>query len=259
MKPVYIKTLSIAAPGLIGLEQALPIMKGETLWQTSEFPKLAPQLLPANERRRMTNYIKLAIHVANEANIPEKSLAAVFSSSNGDCQITDHICNTLSQTPKFISPTQFHNSVHNAPSGYWAIAAKSAAASTSLSTGDSSFSSGLLEAVSQVLTQQADVLFVGYDYPATAPLNKFIDVSEPFATAFVLGLEKNKNSYGSIKLEVTSNVNKSRCINSSLNKLQDSNPIAESLPLLETLCLKSSNTLYLPYLNEMKLKVEVEQ
>lgn len=259
MKPVYINTLSIAAPGLIGLEQALPILKGESQWQTSEFPKLAPQLLPANERRRMTNYIKLAIHVADEANLPDKALAAVFASSNGDCYITDHICNTLTKTPKFISPTQFHNSVHNAPAGYWAIAAKSPAASTSISTGDSTFSSGLLEAVTQVLTQQHDVLFVGYDYPATAPLDKFVDVSEPFATAFILSLEKNKNSYGSIKLEVTSNNNISICNNSSLNSLQNSNPIAESLPLLETLCLKTSNTLYLPYLNNTKLKVEVTQ
>lgn len=259
MKPVYINTLSIAAPGLIGLEQALPIIKGEVAWQTSEFPKLAPQLLPANERRRMTNYIKLAIHVADEANLSEKSLAAVFASSNGDCQITDHICNTLSQTPKFVSPTQFHNSVHNAPSGYWAIAAKSQAASTSLSAGDGSFSSGLLEAVTQVLTQQDDVLFIGYDFPAAAPLDKFVDVSEAFATAFVLSLEKNKNSYGSIKLKVIDEANKSCCKNTSLNNLQNSNPIAESLPLLETLCLKMSDILYLPYLNNTKLKVEVTQ
>ena len=260
MKPVYINTLSIAAPSLIGLEEALPVLKDKSPWQTSEFPKLAPQLLPANERRRMTNYIKLAIHVADEANLSDKALAAVFASSNGDCQITDHICNSLSQTPKFISPTQFHNSVHNAPSGYWAIAAKSPAASTSISTGDSTFSSGLLEAVTQVLTQEYDVLFVGYDYPATPPLDKFVDVSEPFATAFVLSLEKNENSYGSIKLEISSDNNKkSSCNNSSLDSLQKSNPIAESLPLLETLCLKSSNTLYLPYLNNTKLKIEVAQ
>jgi len=259
MKPIYINTLSIAAPSLVGLEQALPILKGENLWQTSEFPKFAPQLLPANERRRMTNYIKLAIYVADAASLPDKTLSAVFASSNGDCQITDHICNTLSQAPKFISPTQFHNSVHNAPSGYWAIAAKSPAASTSLSAGDSTFSCGLLEAATQVLAEKHDVLFVGYDYPATAPLNKFIDVSEPFATAFVLSLEKNENSYGSIKIEVTSSHNKSSCENVSLNHLQNSNPIAESLPLLETLCLKTSKTLYLPYLNNSKLKVEVSQ
>ena len=260
MKPVYINTLSIAAPSLVGLEQAMPVLTGKTQWQTSEFPKLVPQLLPANERRRITSYIKLALHVADEANLPDKALPAVFASSNGDFYITDHICNTLTMDPKHISPIQFHNSVHNAPSGYWAIAAKSPAASTSISTGDSTFSSGLLEAVIQVLCQKQDVLYVAYDYPATAPLDKFSDVTEAFATAFVLSLDKTENSYGSIKLDLSNdNKEKSHCINESLNKLQDSNPIAESLPLLEALCLKNSTTLNLPHLNNSTLKVEVAQ
>lgn len=260
MKPVYINTLSIAAPGLLGLEQAMPVLTNKSPWQTSEFPKLAPQLLPANERRRMTSYIKLAVHVADEANLTDKTLPAVFASSNGDFYITDHICNTLTMTPKYVSPTQFHNSVHNAPSGYWAIAAKSPAASTSISTGDSTFSSGLLEAVTQVLSLQEDILYVAYDFPATAPLDKFNDVTEPFATAFVLSLNKAENSFGAIKLEVANdNISKSHCINTSLNILQKSNPIAESLPLLETLCLQESNILYLPYLNKSVLRVEVNQ
>ncbi len=260
MKAIYINSLSIAAPGLVGLEQATPVLKGEQAWQSVEFPKLAPQLLPANERRRMTNYIKLAISVADQASTSDKSLGAVFASSYGDLYITDHICNSLSQTPKFISPTQFHNSVHNAPSGYWAIAAKSTAASTSLSTGDSSFSSGLLEAVTQVLSTEKDILLVAYDYPATAPLDKCVDISEPFATACVLSLTKNNNSYGSIKLSVNNEEKTcSQCRNQSLNQLQNSNPIAQSLPLLETLITKSTNSVYLPYLNDSKLKVEVQQ
>lgn len=261
MKPIYINTLSIAAPSLIGLDQAIPVLTGKAQWQTSEFPKLIPQLLPANERRRITSYIKLALHVADEANIADKALPAVFASSNGDFYITDHICRTLSMDAKHISPTQFHNSVHNAPSGYWAIAAKSPAASTSISTGDSSFSSGLLEAVTQVLCQKEDVLFVAYDYPAIEPpLNKFSGVTEAFATAFVLSLNKSENSYGAIKLDVTNESSeKSQCVNASLNALQNSNPIAEALPLLEALCLKNTTTVLLPHLNNAKLKIEVSQ
>lgn len=260
IKPIFINTLSIAAPGLIGLEQAIPALTGKSQWQSSDFPQLVPQLLPANERRRITNYIKLALHVAYEANQAEKTLPTVFASSNGDFFICDHICNTLSMHPKHISPTQFHNSVHNAPAGYWAITAKSPSASTSISTGESSFSSGLLEAVTQVLSQQQDVLYVAYDYPASAPLDKFNDVTEPFATAFVLSLDKTELSYGSIKIDVNHNkADISRCLNSSLNSLQQSNPIAVCLPLLEALCLKKTTTLHLPYLNNLKLKVEVSQ
>jgi hypothetical protein len=259
MKPVYINTLSIAAPNMLGLDQAIPVLSGKAQWQSTELPKLTPQLLPANERRRTTPYIKLALQVADEANIKDKQLPAVFASSNGDFQIANTICDTLTMQPKFISPTQFHNSVHNAPSGYWAIAAKSAAASTSISTGDSTYASGLLEAVTQVLSAQEDVLFVAYDYPAAAPLNKFSDVTEPFATACVLSLTKTASSYAAIQLAIThESSEKSECANASLNTLQKSNPIAESLPLLEALCLKNATSLYLPYLNNLKLKVEVK-
>ena len=85
-------------------------------------------------------------------------------------------------------------------------------------------------------------------------------MTEPFAIAFVLSLKENKNSYGSIKVN-TSTVagEKSHCKNDSLNKLQASNPIAECLPLLEALCLKTPTTLYLPHLNNLNLKVEVSQ
>ena len=258
MKPVYINTLSIAAPSLIGLEQAIPVLTGKEEWAVSEFPKLAPQLLPANERRRVTNLIKLALHVADEANIPGAALPAVFASSDGDLVITDNVCNTLTMDPKYISPIQFHNSVHNAPAGYWAIAAKSPAASTSISTGDTTFSSGLLEAVTQVLCQQEDVLYVAYDFPVGAPLDKFSKVMQPFATAFVLSLNKNNDSFGSIELDITHDeIDPSTCINTSLNVLQESNPIADSLPLLEALILKNTSTIYLPHLNNSKLKVDV--
>lgn len=260
MKHIYINSLSIAAPNLLGLQQALPVLTNKEQWQTTEFSKLAPQLLPANERRRMTSYIKLALHVTDEANITDQSLASVFASSNGDFFITNHVCNTLTMSPKYVSPTQFHNSVHNAVSGYWAIAANSPAASTSISSGDSTFSSGLIEAVTQVLTLEEDVLYVAYDYPATAPLDKFNDVTEPFATAFILSLNKTKNTLGKINLQITNeNKNKSQCNNTSLNTLQNSNPIAESLPLLEALYLKNSSTIYLPYLNDSMLKIEVSQ
>jgi Beta-ketoacyl synthase, N-terminal domain len=260
MKPIYINSISIAAPSLIGMEQAKPILMGEQQWQLSDFPKLVPQLLPANERRRTTSYIKMALQVADEANQNVESLPAVFASSCGDLSIIDHVCNSVMQRPKYVSPIQFHNSVHNAPAGYWAIAGKSSAASTSISTGNTTFSSGLLEAVTQALLQQQDVLYVAYDYPATAPLNKKTNISQAFATAFVLSPRRDETSYGCIKLSISNNSEgKSLCVNESLIALQKSNPIADSLPLLEALCLKNTTTLYLPYLNNSKLQIDISQ
>jgi hypothetical protein len=53
------------------------------------------------------------------------------------------------QDPLALSPTRFHHSVHNAASGYWAMASHSMAASTALSAFQNSFAAGLLEAATQ--------------------------------------------------------------------------------------------------------------
>lgn len=265
MKPVYISSIRLAAPGLIGEEQAVAILAKQQAWHTTEFPALTPQLLPANERRRITSYIKLALQIADETNSTRdttKPLAAVFASSNGDCFIIDHICNSTTLTPRHVSPTQFHNSVHNAPSGYWAIAAKSSMPSTSISTGNSTFASGLLEAVTQLLSSGEDILYVAYDYPPVepSPLVKFIDVSRPFAVACILSQNKNTQTAGTISLSIKNAAKeKSFCVNRSLNELQNSNPIADSLPLFEALYLKKTTQLYLPFLNNTLLQVDTSQ
>ena len=54
--------------------------------------------------------------------------ATVFTSSGGDGDNCHAICETLATTDRLISPTRFHNSVHNAPAGYWSIATQRDAA-----------------------------------------------------------------------------------------------------------------------------------
>src|SRR3546814_16767116 len=49
------------------------------------------------------------------------SLPSVFASTHGDLPIMDYMCATLASEPRTISPTKFHNSVHNAAAGYWTI------------------------------------------------------------------------------------------------------------------------------------------
>ena len=46
----------------------------------------------------------------------------MFASTYGDLAITDYMCSTLAKAPMTLSPTRFHNSVHNAAAGYWSIA-----------------------------------------------------------------------------------------------------------------------------------------
>jgi hypothetical protein len=85
-----------------------------------------------------------------------------------------------------ISPTRFHNSVHNAAAGYWSIATRSKAASNSLCGFDVSFAAGLLEAVTQVVVDQTRVLLVAYDAQYPPPLFVKRPIPEAFGVAFVL-------------------------------------------------------------------------
>ena len=70
--------------------------------------------------------VKLALAVGLEAcahagAIPAR-LPAVFTSSGGDGRNCHEICAALASAERLISPTRFHNSVHNAAAGYWGIA-----------------------------------------------------------------------------------------------------------------------------------------
>ena len=85
-----------------------------------------------------------------------------------------------------VSPTRFHNSVHNAPAGYWSIATGARGPSTSLCAHESSFAAGLLEAAIQAHAEATRVLLIAYDLPHPFPLSAVAPVSAPFGVALLL-------------------------------------------------------------------------
>ena len=113
-------------------------------------------------------------------------VSTVFASCGGDGPITHQICEALASATREISPTRFHNSVHNAPAGYWSIATRSHAPSTSLCGYHATFAVGLLEAVVQAAHDAAAVLLIAYDLPYPEPMHALWSVSHPFAAALVL-------------------------------------------------------------------------
>ncbi len=78
-------------------------------------------------------------------------MATVFSSSDGDGEVLASMLAALAQPQVVLSPTLFHNSVFNAPAGYWSIGVGALATSITVSAGAASFVAGLKEAHSQVL------------------------------------------------------------------------------------------------------------
>lgn len=134
----------------------------------------SPQLLAPNERRRAPETVAVALEVAlaacSAAGRDPALLSSVFASTHGDLSITDYMCETLANDPRTLSPTRFHNSVHNAAAGYWTIGAGAMTPATAISAFDASFGQGLLEALAQLAIGTDAVLLVGYDSSATGPL-----------------------------------------------------------------------------------------
>ena len=159
MSAWFIKSVGIAAPGLAGWSASRDILRGSTPYAAVAETPYAPALLPPNERRRATASVRQAFRAAEDAvsvaGVDARALASVFASSDADMAVLHRICAALAQTPRAISPTDFHNSVHNAASGYWSIAVQSTALTTTLSAYDASFTVGLLEAAALVASRSA--------------------------------------------------------------------------------------------------------
>jgi hypothetical protein len=224
-------------------------------------PAPATALSPA-ERRRCGKTVRLAIQVAAEASAnagADESTPSVFASSGGDSEILHNICETLATNPKDLSPTKFHNSVHNAPVGYWSIAHKATAPSVSLSCFDGTFAGGLIEAASWALTDMGGTLLVVYDLPAPEPLLSACPFTCGFAAAFVLSRDAASRSVAAVDIELTDDTGDISVMrNPNLETLRTGNPAARALILLEALALGKRGRLKVPYLDDTAVLLTVE-
>jgi hypothetical protein len=158
------------------------------IWQSGTSAQ--PTLIPARERRRAPQSVNMAVEVMNQAcgmaAMRPTDVAVVFSSSMGDMQITDYLCHTLSKTPRLVSPTRFHNSVHNAPTGYWSIATQSHAASSAISAFSNTAPMAFLEAAIQASVEGIPVLVVTQEGAAVPALRDSCPSNHPFSAALLL-------------------------------------------------------------------------
>lgn len=186
---VFVEAVGVLAPGLQDWETAGPVLAGARPFVAAPLAPLAPACLPAAERRRSSPSVRLAIAAAEQAmqgtSLAANAMATVFSSCEAAGIITHQLCEVLAGSRE-ISPTQFHNSVHNAPSGYYSIAKNAKLAASSVCRGRWSFAAGLLNAAAQALADDVPVLYVCYDSPLPAPLCEVMPIIESTAIALVL-------------------------------------------------------------------------
>jgi hypothetical protein len=257
---VYVNGVSVVGPGLIESDQTLAVLRGEKQWRHAPLPALKPTMLPANERRRTTPLIKLALQAMQNLLREQDDLntvASVFASSDGDLEIVDKMCRALADAAQMVSPTVFHNSVHNAPAGYWSIAASMHGSSTSISAADATFMVGLMEAMTRVIAEQGVVLYVAYDIPAPPPLHVKRPFAFPLAIALRLGSSAETGVLGTLRLHGETDKTWTRCRNVSLEPLREGVPAGYGLPLVEALCRRARMEVDMPYLSGKSYAVTV--
>jgi hypothetical protein len=145
--------------------------------------------LPANERRRSSQVVRLSLACAEQAlqasPFATDQLRMVFASDEGTGEVCQQMLESLATTRE-VSPLVFHNSVHNAPSGYFSIGHQNRQPALSVSLGRESFASGLLCAVTEAVSSGQPVLFLNYDTPMPPPMRSLLGVEQPSATAWIV-------------------------------------------------------------------------
>ncbi|OBS09417.1 beta-ketoacyl synthase chain length factor [Acidihalobacter prosperus] len=244
--------IGIAAPGLPDWRTAQPVLAGRKPYVAAQMPRPNPTRLPANERRRASAAIRLALDVADQAardaGIEPARTASVFTSSSGDSDVIHGICQALCAPAPALSPTAFHNSVHNAPAGYWSIATRAVPPYTALSAQDGSFAAGLIEAGTQLSCEGGPILLVAYEVPIPHPLNMQRPAREHFACALVLdraddGAARLTFEYAAPR---TGKGGPTALGDPGLESLRRDNAAAHALPLLALLAAGRPDEVVLP-------------
>jgi hypothetical protein len=186
---VAIEAVGVLAPGLPDWDGARAVLAGREPFFAAPLAPCAPASLSPVERRRSSPTVRLAIAAAEQAlhhtAIAPRDMALVFASPEAAGVITHQLCEALAGSRE-VSPTQFHNSVHNAPSGYYSIAMQAKLGATSVCRGPWTFAAGLLGAAVQALCDDVPVLYVCYDSPLPAPLCDEMPVVEATVIALVI-------------------------------------------------------------------------
>lgn len=258
---VHVEGIGWWSPGLADWNAAAHALREDRLPEPCA-ARPSATILPPNERRRAPEPVLLACDVSAQActmaarNPAE--LPCVFASAHGDIAITDDLCTTLAHEPLQLSPTRFHNSVHNAAVGYWTMAAHCHAASSAISAWHGSFAAGLLEAAIQSHTEQTPVLFAAYDNALRGPLVDFIPGSISFGVALIVNAQRTVQSIAELHLRHVAHGAHPSESPAPWTTLAHATPIAASLPLFIALARRQQTHITLRNGAASALTIEVK-
>lgn len=257
---VFVEGIGLCGPGLSGWHASSRSLAGTVPYESRPSVLASSLLLPPAERRRAIINVKLALAVGEEAishaELDASKTPTVFTSSGGDGEVIGQILETLATPAREVSPTRFHNCVHNAPAGYWSIASRSRERSTNLACFDASFAAGLLEAAVEATVDGRPILLIAYDSPRTPPLHATRPICALFGVALILRPSAGAGSLARLSIEILRDgAEPARMAQEDLETLRKGNPAARSLPLLAALARKGQERIVLDYVGDSRLVV----
>lgn len=156
-----------------------------------EPPEAAPraELLPPMLRRRTSLLTRMAAEVAQQAlrraDLDPARATLVFASVYGEIRTTVDLLAALLEPGAPLSPTKFHNSVHNTAAGYVSIATGNREGNAALTAGRSTLAMGLLECATLCACEGRTAVLVIAEEPLPEPLAAGLRYG-PLAAAFAL-------------------------------------------------------------------------
>lgn len=139
-------------------------MPGDFQARTNDWQKPPAELLHPRLRRRTSTLTRAAV-TALEAALAGSGVAVsdvrlVLVSSFGEIETTVELLAQLAEPGGPVSPTKFHNSVHNTATGYMSIASGNNRESTALAGGPHNLEIGLLETLAGLCESGGDAVLI---------------------------------------------------------------------------------------------------
>ena len=257
----FLSGVGLIAPGLSGWEASRPILSGERPYSFTPFVSPSPQILPPTERRRAGGAVRLALSVAQQAIehacIPASEVATIFATADGDAENMHALCETLASDDRQVSPTRFHNSVQNAPSGYWTIAVGCHAGSNTISAPCGIAAQGLLEAVAQSAAERSAVMLVAYDLPMPKPLDALRSTQIPCGIALLFTPEVLPSSLARLTLGLSATAQESSLCDVALEALRGRSDVGRLLAVLSACARQVEGELVIEYAPSCALQVRL--
>lgn len=256
----WIDGIGVLGPGLADWPATRAVLAGEIPYAPQPTALPVPAILPPAERRRASRLVRLALAVgmeaATHAGADASQLATVFSASCGDGHNCHALCETLASDDRSVSPTRFHNSVHNTAAGYWGIATGAMAPCQVLCAYDWSFGAGLVEALAQVAATRAPTLLIAYDAEYPEPIHSVRPTRDAGGVALLLSPQRSDRSVAGLRLRLDDG-HADRLADPALEALRADIPALRALPLLARIARGETGEVGIDYLAPQRLAVEV--